>query len=146
MNRRTHAILDASAIVFYCAAIFYLSSRPISYPMAYPFSGFDKLAHAGLFGGLGMLVCRFAASDLRRAPAPSMLIAASFTTLYGFTDEFHQYFVPGRFAGPADFAADTAGALLAVMLWYFLFRPKRRPALLLQAQPQVEKVTDDVQV
>ena len=93
-----------------------------------------------------MLVCRFASGDLRRNPTSAMLIAASFTILYGFSDEFHQYFVPGRFADPADFAADAAGALLATALWYLIFRPRRRPLLLLQAQLQTEKVTDDVQV
>lgn len=144
MSRRAHTFLDASVIIFYCAAIFYLSSITVSHTPVYPFPGFDKLAHAGLYGGLALLVSRFVYGDLRRSPVSAMLIAASFTVLYGFSDEIHQSFVPTRQAEASDFAADMAGALLAVAAWYFIFRPKRRPALLLQAQ--TEKVTDDVQV
>jgi hypothetical protein len=146
LSRRAHAYLDASAIVFYCAAIFYLSSIPIDCAPVYPFPGFDKVAHVGLYAGLGLLVCRFAYGDLRRNPVSTMLISASFTILYGFSDEVHQSFVPTRYAAASDFAANMAGALLAVAVWYFLFRPKRKPLLLLQAQPQTEKVADDVQI
>jgi VanZ family protein len=119
---------------------------PLTHLPSYPFPCFDKLAHVGLYGGLAMLVCRFAAGDLKRSPISAMLIAAAFTTLYGFSDEIHQSFVPERFPDAVDFAADIAGALLAVAMWFVLMRPKHRPMLLLQAQPQTEKVTDDVQV
>lgn len=146
MSRRTHTTLDALAIAFYCAAIYWLSSMPLTHPPSYPFPGFDKLTHIGLYGGLAMLVCRFAAGDLKRSPISAMLIAAAFTTLYGFSDEIHQFFVPERSADPADFAADIAGALVAVVLWYLLMRPKPGRLLLLQAQSKTEKVADDVQV
>jgi hypothetical protein len=146
LSRRAHTFLDASTIIFYCAAIFYISSIPITDPVTYLFPGFDKIMHIGLYGGLALLVCRFAANDLRRNPASAMLIAASFTILYGFSDEIHQSFIPERLADPADFAANIAGAVLAVVLWYAVFRPRHKPMLLLQAQPQTEKVTDDVQI
>jgi VanZ family protein len=99
-----------------------------------------------LYGGLALLVSRFVYGDLRRSPVSAMLIAASFTIFYGFSDEIHQSFVPTRYAQASDFAADMVGALLAVGAWYVIFHPKRRPALLLQAQPHNEKVADDVQV
>jgi VanZ family protein len=34
--------------------------------------------------------------------------------VYGATDEIHQRFVEGRMADAADWAADTAGAALAI--------------------------------
>ena len=146
MSRRVHIILDLAAILFYCAAIFYLSSLPMDAPPAYPFPGFDKLLHVALFGGLGLLVCRFLARDLRRSPLAAMLIAATFTSLYGLSDEIHQLYVKGRFGTAGDFAANTVGAILAVVLWYYLMRPRRRPSLLILTEATQEKSGNDVPV
>jgi hypothetical protein len=42
--------------------------------------------------------------------------AAIVTSLYGMTDEWHQSFVPGRFASLSDVALDFAGAALGIWL------------------------------
>ena len=96
LSRRVHAIADMAAIVFYAGTIFVLSSYELDRLPDYPFSGFDKLAHAALYGGLGILACRFLANDLRRSAPAAMIIAATLTSLYGLSDEIHQFFVPGR--------------------------------------------------
>jgi VanZ family protein len=47
-----------------------------------------------------------------RAAIGSVLLAS----IYGLTDEFHQRFVPGRMSGLDDWAADTLGAITAVVV------------------------------
>lgn len=66
----------------------------------------DKIAHAGLFALLAGL------SMLAGAPARLAWILA---TGWGVIDEFHQAFVPLRTPELADLAADSVGALLAVL-------------------------------
>jgi len=60
--------------------------------------------------------------------------AALFATLYGATDELHQYFVPTRTFDPADWLADAVDAFAAagVARWFrlrgwFPFRPEPKP-------------------
>ncbi|MCK4731371.1 MAG: VanZ family protein, partial [Methanophagales archaeon] len=46
-------------------------------------------------------------------------------TLYGVTDEFHQYFVPFRSASSMDLCADFMGLLFAQLLILVYFGIKR---------------------
>jgi len=73
--------------------------------------GIDKVAHFTLFGLLATLVVR-TGFPLRRAWV-AVLIASAF----GFTDEWHQSFTPGRMVEVADWVADTLGAAVAVTLY-----------------------------
>lgn len=52
---------------------------------------------------------------MRRACVLAVVVASA----YGVTDEFHQWFVPGRASDPADWAVDTAAAAIGsiVMGW-----------------------------
>jgi VanZ family protein len=59
--------------------------------------------------------------DTRRAA----LIALAISSAYAATDELHQTFVDGRHGTPVDWAIDTAGATLAVVL---IFRHARARA------------------
>jgi VanZ family protein len=99
--------------VLYCAALFWLSStaNPIRFEPAFP--GEDKLVHAGLYAGLALLV---SLGTHRRIPPPNPFVRfwapVVFASLYGVSDEFHQYFVPGRTPDIWDICADAAGALL----------------------------------
>jgi hypothetical protein len=138
LSRRIHIILDMAAIMFYAGAIFFMSSFAWPSSPGGLFPGADLFAHALLYAGLGLLVCRFLANGLRRSAPAAMIVAAALTSLYGLSDEIHQAFVPGRVPAGADFAANTAGAILAVVVWYFLMRPKRKPALLLMAEPPAD--------
>jgi VanZ family protein len=45
---------------------------------------------------------------------------------YSLTDEFHQFFVPGRTASLVDSSIDTAGATLALALIYMAHRLRRK--------------------
>jgi VanZ family protein len=66
-----------------------------------------KCAHMAEYAVLAVL--------LRRAlgrTAPALLLASA----YAVTDEFHQTFVAGRHGSPVDWAIDTVGALLGLVL------------------------------
>lgn len=99
------------------AAIFVASSR--SQVAALPVPGFDKIAHFGVYGLLATLLCRLGRGW---GAAGWALLAAS---TFGVTDEWHQSFVPGRSVEVADWAADTAGAALAVTLYASLSAYRR---------------------
>jgi VanZ family protein len=77
----------------------------------------DKLAHAGVFAVLAMLVTK--ASD-------RWLFALIIVSLYGISDELHQAGVPGRTADPYDWLADTLGASLGSALVGFLTHRHRQ--------------------
>lgn len=74
------------------------------------FVGVDKLTHFLVFGLLATLVARCPGPAL--AWFPVLAVSA-----FGGLDEFRQSFTPGRFVEFADWVADTAGALLAYVLY-----------------------------
>lgn len=47
------------------------------------------------------------------------LTAFFLSSFYGFTDELHQYFVPGRFADPMDWLVDSLAALVVITVFVF---------------------------
>jgi VanZ family protein len=110
----------------YMALIWWLSSVPITLPLpSIPWR--DKLAHAVEYFILGLLVAR----AVRRswpllATARALLLAALITAGWGYVDEVHQAFVPGRDANAGDLLADTVGALLAVALYGAVLRFRQR--------------------
>ncbi|MFM9032630.1 MAG: VanZ family protein [Opitutaceae bacterium] len=72
---------------------------------------FDKVVHFSVYGLLGTLACR---AMRGRSKAWWALLAVS---AFGATDEWHQYFVPGRSSELGDWIADTAGAGVAILLY-----------------------------
>jgi VanZ family protein len=101
-------------VAIYMAAIFVVSSMPGA-PL--PAQVSDKAAHAAAYALLAVLVVRALAGGL---PAPvgarTAALAVVIVTAHGVSDEFHQWFVPGRSADPLDVLADAAGAMLGVGL------------------------------
>jgi len=120
-------------LLLYMAAIFALSSIPddssFSGPallLAYP--KLNNVLHIPLFAGLALLCLRYLHAtgfDWRRAE----LYAGGGMLAFAFSDELHQYFVPGRFASITDLLLDAAGVALAI--WWSRRRRgelKQRPA------------------
>jgi len=66
-----------------------------------------KIAHALEFGLLGALLFR-ALSAVR--------LAIAIGSLYAVTDEVHQSFVEGRVGSPFDWAIDTVGVVVGVVV------------------------------
>ncbi len=124
-NRR----LEAWFFVFaYAGFIFYLSSQ--SAPLA-PLARFeffrslekypiDKLFHIVEYTVLGVLLIRAAVLESGTAGTLSMGgIAAVWIAgvLYGYSDEWHQRFVPGRQYDMTDWVADMIGISIGIYSW-----------------------------
>ena len=73
---------------------------------------FDKVAHFSVYGLLATLVVRALMGT--RAFWAIVIVSA-----FGVSDEFHQYFTPGRSMEFMDWVADTLGATLAVGLYTY---------------------------
>jgi VanZ family protein len=79
----------------------------------------DKQLHAILYAGLAALVVRALSGGwLQTVTAGAGLLAAAVATIYGATDEVHQYFIPPRQMDARDLAADAVGASFAVFVLY----------------------------
>ncbi len=122
----SRALVLWGPVALYALAIFIESS--ISQVPALP-SGFtDKDGHGLLYAGLAVLVLRAASGatwdgvSLRAAAA-----AVAFAAVYGITDEFHQWFVPGRTADVNDWVADCTGAATGVAVVWLIARVVRKP-------------------
>jgi VanZ family protein len=112
-------------VLVYAAAIFAASS--VSEPPPVPGGVSDRAIHAWVYAGLALLVLRaltagcWANVSARRAAAAALLASA-----YGLSDEWHQWFVPGRVFDLLDLLADTAGASAAVTLVFVIEQGRRR--------------------
>ena len=104
-------------LIAYCLIIFIQSSLA-AYERLPDFRFSDKFLHFGAYALLGILFFR-AFQTLRINTNVRLLILFSITaaTLYGISDEIHQYFVPFRDADFLDVAANTLGAACGVFLF-----------------------------
>ena len=98
----------------YAAGLFYLSSRPWSGVPTIPY--IDKIAHLGLYAGLGFLCLWSLQGTLATSRNHLFFIAMAAVIAYGLSDEMHQMFVPGRSAEFGDLIADALGGALGVFL------------------------------
>ncbi|MBC8044143.1 MAG: VanZ family protein [Rhizobacter sp.] len=105
-----------------CAlAIFIQSSIPSKDIPKLDLFNYDKLIHAGIY-----FIFTFAlARAVRHQQKFSYLAEHWFistlllATLYGISDETHQYFTPGRSAEIMDLNADVLGIALAALCYKF---------------------------
>ena len=87
---------------------------------------FDKWVHTGLFSILAYLFMYpfFRSSLPLREKWQYFIRIAIATSIWGLTSEFIQkYYVPGRSFDLFDWAADSLGALIALLVVKFRFRP-----------------------
>ena len=87
----------------------------------------DKWGHLIAYGVLGLLICRAFYYQDRYPALRERLGYYSFWTgsLYGVSDEIHQYFIPGRFADPLDALADAAGVAISIWVFNRFFSPRK---------------------
>ncbi|RLB19559.1 MAG: hypothetical protein DRG82_00855 [Deltaproteobacteria bacterium] len=115
-NNEYHYLVYRALAVLWMVVIYWLSSKP-SLPAPDLFWGQDKVEHALAFGLLGFLV----ASSFRASQHASFKKRVSIVTVivagYGFFDEAHQFFVPGRDASFWDLFADSTGGFLTAFLF-----------------------------
>ena len=89
----------------------------------------DKFLHFIAFGVLGILIYRsFAHASWELISKNATILSILLSIIYGASDEFHQYYVPGRFASFSDWIADTIGAIFfiyfALSMDIFIFNQK----------------------
>jgi VanZ family protein len=111
-------------VALYAGAIFYWSSQ--SHPEKQLPSFLledvnDKVLHAVEYGILA-LVCyrafRWGAGPLVARQA--LVLAIVTASVFGITDEVHQFFVPFRESSWQDWLADTIGAAIGALSWRFI--------------------------
>ena len=110
--------------VLYAGMIFYLSSQshPDEQLPSFVLKDVsDKVLHAVEYAGLAVLCYR----AFRWAAGPSvarqaLVLAVVTASIYGITDEVHQFFVPFRESSWLDWLADTAGAAVGALSWRFI--------------------------
>jgi VanZ family protein len=101
-------------VIVYMVAIFVSSS--ISSPPSPPGPMTDKQVHVLMYAGLSALIVRALSGGWFVPPTPlTLFLAVAISTLYGISDEIHQYFVPPRTMDAADVQADIVGATLAAL-------------------------------
>ncbi|MDY6792293.1 MAG: VanZ family protein [Thermodesulfobacteriota bacterium] len=109
-------------LITYCILIFLQSSfPPIESVPELPYS--DKVLHFIAYAILGALFFR-AYSSLQVSKHLNALIILSVlsSSLYGISDEIHQYFVPYRNFSYFDILADMLGSLFGVFIYQFIMR------------------------
>lgn len=102
------------AVFLWMGAIFYVSSIPSVVTLFEPIFDFTvkKLAHVVEYGILTVLL--FNALRIHISSKGHLFFAAvSIATLYAFSDEWHQTFVPGREGTLRDVGIDALGVLIA---------------------------------
>jgi VanZ family protein len=109
-------------LVLWCAASWTLSAQhdPEAY-VGVHLGLNDKVEHIIEYSVAGF----FATGALGRVGRlPAWMAAIAFGLVWGFSDEFHQSFVPGRDSSAYDLAADVTGAALGTLV--FTSAAKRR--------------------
>ncbi len=115
--RYTHFLRFWLPVYLYAGLIFIYSSLSSPPPLAPPILYGDKLLHLVEYALLGYLIARAAKnSSSLKLRAHFRIGAVCIAILYGLSDEFHQYFVPGREVEVLDVLADGVGAFLGQLL------------------------------
>lgn len=112
MTERARGRIFGALALAWAGLIFWQSSQASPFPfLPEAILSRDKLLHAGAYAVLAGLVA--AALGRRRlgALARTATVAVLLSAAYGATDEWHQWYVPGRDADPWDWAADVTGAI-----------------------------------
>jgi VanZ family protein len=82
---------------------------------------FDKVLHFVAYALLGALFLRaFKTSRIKNNIKLMVILSVLLSSLYGISDEIHQYFVPYRDADLMDVLADTLGGLMGVYIYQAL--------------------------
>lgn len=110
-------------MAFVMGTIFFLSHQPGDVFNVPPIPGIDKLAHLLLYALLAVSVLIGVVwSNGWRRPARMFGMTVLICVAFGVFDEYHQSFIPGRYASWLDLVADLAGAVLACFLYHIWSR------------------------
>ena len=111
-------------VALYAGVIFFLSaqSHPEEQLPSFLLKDVsDKVLHAVEYGILALLCYRaFRWAAGPAAARQAVVLAIVTASVYGLTDEAHQFFVPFRESSWLDWLADTIGAAIGAMSWRFI--------------------------
>jgi len=111
-------------VALYAGVIFFLSdqSHPEEHLPSFLLKGVsDKVLHAVEYGILALFCYRAFRWAAGPAVAQQAVVLAIVTaSVYGITDEVHQFFVPFRESDWQDWLADTIGAVIGAVSWRFI--------------------------
>jgi VanZ family protein len=112
-------------VLLYAALIFWGSSLH-KIPQTFPFAWKDKLLHAGEYCVMGILLARSTIAFWGRLNSGKVIVWTGIIGgVYAASDEFHQYFVPGRSCDFYDWLADIAGLACGATIIYIIAMRKR---------------------
>ncbi len=120
MSGRKKFIYYWLPVLLYCLLIFIQSSYPS--PENIPSLPYiDKLIHFAVYAILGILFFRaFRTQRFKENINMVIMLSILSSSLYGMSDEVHQYFVPHRDADIMDFLADVMGSICGVYVIKFI--------------------------
>ena len=96
----------------------FIRAEKIEYPVR-------KAAHMTEYAILGLLSFAFYRGILKKEKR-QFLVALLTAAVYAATDEFHQYFIPGRSAEVMDVCIDTLGASIGLAILFFTLKVVRK--------------------
>ena len=118
-NRRVSWII--TIIIF--GLIFYISSLSFPPTIVGPATITSAAYHIGIFF---LLAIFFFISVLNREwNWKKIILSILIVSIYAVLDEFHQFFVPGRFCSTNDFLLDFTGIIFASLLYFILIEKRR---------------------
>ncbi len=120
-----------AALGLWTFLLFFLASAPASaFPRLPRLIPWDKIVHAAEWAVWAGLFFAVSIRQWPQWPAHRMfLTTVAVAALGGWLHELFQIPIPGRTCDPADWMADTTGALIATFALAALFRPVRRQVL-----------------
>lgn len=115
-DRKYFRFVSCVPLIFFSVGIFMFSHMPRP-PM--PNSGFefeDKVLHCVAYFGYGMtvllaLMVNFPKISFSKLALLTLLLGG----LFGFSDEYHQSFIPNRDSGIEDWYADITGIAMSLV-------------------------------
>ena len=99
-----------------------------------------KAAHMTEYAILGLLSFAFYRGILKKEKR-QFLAALLTAAVYAATDEFHQYFIPGRSAEVMDVCIDTLGASIGLAILFFYLKSSAKTLPKIKAYFTI-KITD----
>ena len=104
-------------------AVALLAATSVPVPNVVAPSGSDKVVHVLLYAVLAYLVVR--ALRPSRPTLERLALVAVGVSLFGFVDEWHQQFIPGRAQDHMDWIADSIGGVLGILVATAQWRRER---------------------
>ena len=126
--RAYHAVVTGSEkrLLFFwlpplgwAALIFVASATPVPPQLLLDMEGlphWDKALHLLIYAELALLLLRALRGEQRWGVWRTAAGAFALAALFGATDEFHQWFTPGRSMEFWDWAADALGAAVVFLM------------------------------